>query len=215
MNKFWDYFNNTAAPRIQHRAVSFRAMFEHLDQIKGPVLIVETGCARQVDNYAGDGQSTIIFDRYVTERNDGSEVLTVDINPQATAYCIDRVTDRVTVTTSDSVGYLNTLANTLTRKIDLLYLDSYDVDFEYWFPSAAHHLKELTAITRAVDKNTLVVVDDCPPVATVAPGADPGQTQIYNVRVGGKGRLVAEYAQAVGAELQFSFYQAGWKGFNL
>jgi hypothetical protein len=30
--------------------------------------------------------------------------------------------------------------------------------------------------------------------------------------IGGKGRLIAEYAQAVGAKLEFAEYQAGWTG---
>jgi hypothetical protein len=31
--------------------------------------------------------------------------------------------------------------------------------------------------------------------------------------VGGKGRLVAEFAEACGAKLEFSDYQAAWSGF--
>ena len=33
-------------------------------------------------------------------------------------------------------------------------------------------------------------------------------------KVGGKGRLVAEYALTVGAKLMFSEYHTGWTGFN-
>jgi len=33
--------------------------------------------------------------------------------------------------------------------------------------------------------------------------------------VGGKGRLVAEYAAAAGAKLLFAEYQAGWTDFSL
>ena len=44
----------------------------------------------------------------------------------------------------------------------MFYLDSFDVDWRYTYPSAAHHLKELTSITRLLHKDTLVVVDPLP-----------------------------------------------------
>ena len=100
--------------------------------------------------------------------------------------------------------------------INLLYLDSYDVDYNYWYPSAAHHLKELTAAWRAIDTSTLVVVDDCPMSANLVAGAD-GQFQLdrfYKPIVGGKGRLVAEFAEEVEAKMVFSHYQHAWNGFQ-
>ena len=94
-----------------------------------------------------------------------------------------------------------------------VYLDSLDLDWAYWQPSAIHHLKELAALNQCLNENTLVVVDDCPLNADFIP-TDNGQIQFFNLPiVGGKARLVAEYAQAVGAKLEFAEYQAGWTGF--
>jgi len=219
MNEFWKFYNNVA-PQLLQRESSFRKMFDHLDTISNPVNIVETGCVRNPDPWAmtGEGQSTLLFDKYVSLRNDGSRVYSVDISPDAVRVCKSLVSKNVTVHEGDSVGYLNNLTKILISNgeaINLLYLDSYDVDFNYWFPSAAHHLKELTAAWRAINKNTLVTVDDCPISANLVFDANGQYTldKFFKPIVGGKGRLVAEFAELVGAELAFSGYQHGWKGF--
>lgn len=218
MNKnFWTWFA-TVEPALAKRGVTFRKMFEYLDQVTGPVVIVETGCARQVDNWTGDGQSTVMFDQYINHRNDGSIVYTVDISHDSVEYCCSRVGKLTEVYHDDSVHFLGELAGHLTKldkNINLLYLDSYDVDFDYWFPSAAHHLKEIATIMPAIAPDTLVVVDDCPPSVDIIPEADVTKPAgVMKHRIGGKGRLVDELARAVGAELFFSYYQVGWTNFN-
>ena len=65
-NQFWEFFNKTAAPELALREKTFRRIFQYLDLIDGPVIIVETGCARLKDNWAGDGQSTLMFDNYIS-----------------------------------------------------------------------------------------------------------------------------------------------------
>jgi hypothetical protein len=219
MQEFWDFYNQKASSLLQ-REVSFRKMFEYLDKVQGSVIIVETGCVRNRDPWAmtGEGHSTLLFDQYINCRKDGSKAFTVDISPQAVEVCRSLVSPEVTVHEGDSVAYLNSLTKQLVgigRHINLLYLDSYDVDYNYWYPSAAHHLKELTAAWRAIDTNTLVVVDDCPMSANLVANAD-GQFQLdrfYKPIVGGKGRLVAEFAEEVEAKMVFSHYQHAWNGF--
>jgi hypothetical protein len=66
---------------------------------------------------------------------------------------------------------------------------------------------------RCINNKTLVVIDDCPLRANFVPTSNDQIAFIGNPSVGGKGRLVAEYANAVGAKLEFSEYQAGWTGF--
>ena len=219
MGEFWTYYNEVAA-KLSQREHSFRKMFEYLDLIIGKIIIVETGCVRNPDPWAmtGEGHSTLLFDQYVKKRNDGSMVFTVDINPESVAVCRTLVSNSVTIYEGDSVSYLNNLSQKLLSEghfINLLYLDSYDVDFNYWYPSAAHHLKELLSARRAINSNTLVVVDDSPMNANLV--LDNEGTyhldKFYKPIVGGKGRLVAEYADQVGAKTLFSHYQHGWNGF--
>lgn len=213
---FWKFFKEEAEPNLANRAVSFRKIFEYLDQFETPVTIVETGCLRQIGNFAGDGQSTLLFDKYVTWRGDNSHVYTVDLDPKAVEACKSVVSDNVTVTCSDSVKYLNSIAQGFIdndTQITLLYLDSYDVDWNYWFPSAAHHLKELAVAQRFINHDTLVVVDDCGLNTTVLMD-DKGNLNMLtsHTQIGGKGRLVAEFAGQTGAKALFTHYQIGWTG---
>lgn len=213
---FWKYFAEEAEPQLANRAISFRKIFEYLDLFDTPVTIVETGCLRQAGNFAGDGQSTLLFDKYVTARGDRSHVYTVDLDPTAVATCRTLVSNNVTVTCSDSVAYLNSIAQGFIdndTQITLLYLDSYDVDWNYWFPSAAHHLKELAVAQRFINTDTLVVVDDCGLNTTVLVDDKNAISMLQNhTQVGGKGRLVAEFAQQIGAKPAFTHYQVGWTG---
>ena len=110
-------------------------------------------------------------------------------------------------------------------RLILFYLDSFDLDWRYPYPSAAHHLKELTAINRILHKDTMVVVDDSPASANITQTDKADQNNKSDnwkillspspaPTIGGKGFLVHEYASHVGAQLIFSHYQAAWKGFN-
>ena len=223
-------FNNwfkSIAPKLGDREISFRKIFKYLDSQPTPIIIVETGCLRDPDNFQ-DGQSTLLFDKYTLARGEKSKVYTVDISPVCTNACKKIVSQNVEISTEDSVRYLNKISNKFLKnktKVILFYLDSFDLDWRYPYPSAAHHLKELTAINRILHEDTMVVVDDSPANANI--------TQIDKIEqnhksdnwkilsspspsptIGGKGFLVHEYASHVGAQLIFSHYQAAWKGFN-
>src|SRR5271166_5403615 len=54
---FWSWFDEVAAPKLAHRTESFRKIFTYLDRIDRRVGIVETGCVRQPDNWAGDDKA--------------------------------------------------------------------------------------------------------------------------------------------------------------
>jgi hypothetical protein len=215
--EFWDFFNIYAAPKLAAREASFRRIFTYLDGIQGPILIVETGCARTPGNWDGDGQSTVLFDKYISARDRASRCLSVDINPESVEVCKRIVSARTVVSQDDSVHFLNLLTQNLVSNgehIHFLYLDSFDLDFDYWQPSAIHHLKELTAAMRAISKDTLVVVDDCLLTGHFSTVDDRKIEFSSKPKIGGKGRLVGEFATACGAKLEFSGYQAGWTGFN-
>lgn len=215
-DEFWHFFDNEAAPRLAVREKTFRRIFEILDLIDGPLTIVETGCARLAGNWERDGQSTVMFDKYISARDLESVCYTVDIDSTSVSECKKLVSPRIKITQDDSVHYLSALARELGRSgklIDFLYLDSFDLDYTYWYPSAAHHLKELAAVMRCIGENTLVAMDDCPQTMHFVPGRGDQLLMVGPAVVGGKGRLVAEYAAAAGAKLLFADYQAGWTGF--
>ena len=217
---FYKWFNNIA-PKLDQREISFRKIFKYLDSQPTPIIIVETGCLRVKDNFL-EGQSTLLFDKYTLSRGEQSKVYTVDINPNSTKVCKQVVSNNVEITTDDSVRYLNNLTNNFLEnktKVSMFYLDSFDVDWRYTYPSAAHHLKELTSIMRLLNNDTLIVVDDSPAFGNLTQTENESNPtwKILNSpapSIGGKGFLVHEYAKHVGAKLFFSHYQTAWKNFN-
>ena len=217
---FYKWFD-AIATKLGEREISFRKIFRYLDALPAPIVIVETGCLRVKDNFL-DGQSTLIFDKYTLSRGEKSKIYTVDINPNSTKVCKQVVSNNVEVTTNDSVRYLNDLSSNFLKnktKVSMFYLDSFDIDWRYTYPSAVHHLKELTSITRLLNKETLVVVDDSPAFGNLTQSENESKPtwKILNSpapSIGGKGFLVHEYAKHVGAKVVFSHYQAAWNNFN-
>jgi hypothetical protein len=213
--EFWDFYNNTAAPRLLRREMSFRKVFEYLDTLRYPVNIVETGCARIPNNWEGDGQSTILFDKYLNSRDRISRCFSVDVSPDSVSQCRQMVSERVNLFTDDSVHFLKKLGDKFFNEgltIDLLYLDSYDLDWIYWQPSAIHHLKEFCAISKVLRKDSIVLIDDCCLTGDFVV-ENKKLIKVNQLQTGGKGRLVAEYARATGAKILFSDYQLAITGF--
>jgi len=103
------------------RSLSFTNIFNYLDKQPDPVIIIETGCLRAKDNFLGDGQSTLLFDKYTQSRGNGSKVFTVDIDPAAINICKSLV--------SDSVKYLDDLTKKFYEEkinVSMFFLDSCD-----------------------------------------------------------------------------------------
>ena len=169
MNNNLDFYKwfETIASKLENREISFRKIFKYLDVQPTPIIVVETGCLRNLDNFV-DGQSTLLFDEYTLSRGKGSKVYTVDISSESTKVCKEAVSKYVEIVTDSSVRYLTYLSKKFLKtktKVSMFYLDSFDVDWRYPYPAAAHHLKEFTAINRLLHEDTLVVVDDAPAYA--------------------------------------------------
>jgi hypothetical protein len=189
-------------PKLGKRANAFKMMFEHLISLnKGFYTIVETGSMREKNNWLGDGQSTIMFARFCKDQG-SSEFYSVDIDPEAIEFAKDHFDvddtkfygiDQPVFICGDSVKFLYEYAGyePFNQDIDLLYLDSFDVDFKNPVPSALHHLKELTAIWSRVNENGLVVVDD-------------------NMHGKGKGMFVKEFFKSLNIKPFFDEYQIGF-----
>lgn len=211
--EFWNYFDTFANPQLAHRANSFKYAFQHLSQLNRPVCIVETGCVRNAGTFAGEGQSTVLFDNFC-QSVAGTVVHSVDISAQSTDMCKSLVSNRVNVHTMDSVLFLKNYCPTMIspfQHIDLLYLDSYDVDFENPHDSAMHHMKELLAAAPLISKDTLILVDDSPSCAHFF--FEEGFIKMAsNQKIGGKGKYVASYMENIGNKAVIQAYQAAWIG---
>lgn len=197
-------FYNDVRSRLGHRQSGFDFIFNYLKDIKDP-LIVETGCARKMDNYGGDGQSSLLFDKYINQY--GGEFHTVDISPESTSYCEGQMTcDKSHVYTEDSIAqlkHLNYLFQERNTKIDFLYLDSFDSprdNPDVVQQSALHHLYELLTISPSLKNGALIGVDD----------NWIEQRNGQNI-IAGKGQFVFDYMNKSGRKLVHDGYQLFWK----
>jgi hypothetical protein len=194
-------FYRDVRKQLEHRQGGFDYIFNYLEKINEP-LIVETGCAREENNYAGDGQSSLLFDKFINEY--GGEFCTVDISPESVAFCRSKmVCERSKVIESDSITYLKQLNLHLQetgQKIDFLYLDSFDAPADkpdVVAKSALHHLYELTTILPSLKNGALIAVDDC------------WLTQ--DDKISGKGSYVTDYMYSVEKYPIYMGYQMIWK----
>ena len=193
-------FYDDVRSRLGHRQSGFDYIFDYLKTLKEP-LIVETGCARQLDNYEGDGQSSLLFDKYINEY--GGYFWTVDLSEESVNYSKSKViSENIAVSLGDSITKLKELNTVLLqseKKIDFLYLDSFDAPRdqpEVVYMSAVHHLYELVTIAPSLVDGALIGVDD---------------NWVENGQLAGKGQFVFDYMQKSGRPLCHDGYQLFWK----
>ena len=132
MNKadFYSWFDKLS-PKLLIRRNSFYKIFNYLDKMPDPIIIVETGCLRIKNNFL-DGQSTLLFDKYTEYRKNDAKVFSVDIDPKATKVCSEVVSKNVSINTGDSVKYLEEFTKNFDSKkkaVSLFYLDSFDCNW--------------------------------------------------------------------------------------
>lgn len=185
---FMDFWLNSVYDKLSKRANSFDIITSRLEQLKRPVVIIETGCSRYQDSWEGDGNSTVIWDKFVNHC--GGAVYSVDIDSNATDHAKKLVSAKTSIITADSISWLKGLT-TLRQSVDLLYLDSYDIDWNNPEPSMKHHAMELNASLHLLQPGTIVAVDDNFP----------------NV---GKGYIVESVANALGWTNILNEYIKAW-----
>lgn len=198
--KIRDRLEASILGRPVSRIGGFDYIFQYLQSINNP-LIVETGCARLLDNYGGDGQSSLLFDQYINEY--GGQFITVDISESSVNYCKSKIiSPQSTVVQQDSITYLKELNARLMlsgTKIDFLYLDSFDCsydDMDLTYKSAMHHMYELMTILPSLKPGALIGVDD---------------NWIVDNEMTGKGKFVGDYMKIINNSPCYSGYQMLWK----
>ncbi len=191
MNFTTDIFNRYYYFKLGKRKNTFQKVFEYLESLgKANPTILETGIARIKENWAGDGMSSLMFDKYINEV--GGNFTSIDINPSNVNFAKSELSSKSNLICSDSVIQLHKISrDEKYPMIDILYLDSYDVDFDNPIPSCFHHMKELLAIFPKIQKGTLIVVDD-------------------NLNGKGKGQMIKDYMKNIGINPYFDEYQIGF-----
>ena len=140
--------NTSGAKRGLHeglycRADGFNLIFAYLESLaQQEYHIVETGTLRNPGNWK-DGQSAKLFVEFVEYH--GGTVRSVDIDPSAVDIARAVLPNACfRASCSDSVAWLS--QQTDLGRVDLFYLDSWDVKWKNDHDSAEHHLKEFQAI---------------------------------------------------------------------
>lgn len=121
-------FTRRFATNMDARWVTFKAALNLLARPASRCkrsLIIETGCARQVNDWGG-GQSTLVLREFM-KLFPSCFLWSVDINPNSLDQCRkvlgdDPVNERVELVECDSVKFLSEFP----FRLDLLYLDSFD-----------------------------------------------------------------------------------------
>ncbi len=168
---------------------SFCTLFSKLDGRKN-LTIVETGTsANAVD-------STTLWDTYIQKY--GGKLTTIDINPipkllNQHRWCIN--TESIV---SDSVDYLCKWDP--NNKIDVVYLDSWDVDWFHPKDCQIHGLKEFKSIIPCLSSQAWILIDDTPVSPEWLPFHNETYQHLYqqslqNIKMPGKGAYVLQIIQ--------------------
>ena len=173
---------------ITGRNISFLKVMEILEREYGnsPITIVETGCIRGTSDVSkmGDGWSTLNWEFHA--KKTGSSVYVVDINQDHINRSKEIVpeSEHVKYTLSDSVEYLKNF----DKKIDLLFLDSFDYcgDEENVRACHNHSLNEVIAAWDKLNDHCFILIDD-----------------VFNSEWDGKGKLTIPYLLKNGFELEY------------
>ncbi len=172
---------------VTGRHGSFSRVLDILEETyKEPIVIVETGCIRNVteESKFGDGWSTLNWDYYA--KKTGSKVYVVDIdeNHLNQSKKIVPPSEYVQYTKDDSVNYLKNFSG----KIDLLFLDSFDYcgDEENIRACHNHSLNEIIAAMDKLNDKCFVLIDD-----------------VFNDQWAGKGQLSIPYMLNAGFKLVY------------
>ena len=154
-NQYDMFFGKGTSHHINY--LTFKKLFEQMGTPKEPI-ILESGIAIQ---------STYLFNEVV--RKYGGQFWSVDNDPELVAAHQGNMCPGTKLVHNDSVAFFKEWTSTSTStytsgipKADIIYLDSYDLDFYNPEPSAKHCLAEYMALTTAIKKDTLLLIDDTP-----------------------------------------------------
>ena len=132
--------------------LTFKKLFESMEGIRDPI-ILESGIA------SAGTHSTYLFNEYV--RKYGGRFWSVDINKHLVDRHSPNMCPATTLVCEDSVSFFSDWSKH-NSTANVIYLDSYDLDFYNPSPSGNHGLAEYNALKPVIKKDTLLLIDDTP-----------------------------------------------------
>jgi hypothetical protein len=166
---------------------NFKSMQEAISALGGrPSWIVETGSS------AWGTDSSRLFDSYVATF--GGRFWSVDLRLEPMLKLRKHMSKFSSMSCDDSVRFLKRwVVKYPSRKLDLVYLDSFDLDISDPMPAAIHALKEFFAIAPALRDGSLLLVDDTPASGDWSPALfreSAAEFEATHGLVPGKGMLI-------------------------
>ena len=130
-------------------AEGFKIALAHFDT--RPLNIFETGTS------AHGSDSKRLWDLYTSKF--GGTTTSVDLREEPKNKLYGFVGKHTLLLVGDSLEVIKKLK---FRQVDLVYLDSWDVDWENQLPAAEHGLKEFNLIRHQLPTGAVVIIDDTP-----------------------------------------------------
>lgn len=132
--------------------LTFKELFKNMSTTR-PLTILESGIA------SAGTQSTYLFNEFV--RKYGGRFWSVDINRELVDRHAGNMCPATTLVCEDSVSFFTewTKKNDVA---DVVYLDSWDLDFYNPNPAGIHGLSEYRALLPTFRPGSLLLIDDTP-----------------------------------------------------
>jgi hypothetical protein len=148
----YEMFSNNIGIKKHINYLTFKRLFKEMEILKTPY-ILESGIA------SAGTYSTYLFNEYV--RKYGGFFWSVDINKSLVDLHKGNMCPATELICDDSVTFFNKWSKS-HNNVNVIYLDSYDLDFYNPEPSANHGLAEYKALMPVIKKDTLLLIDDTP-----------------------------------------------------
>jgi hypothetical protein len=118
-----------------------------------PLHIIETGTS------AWGADSTRLWDEYV--QYCGGQLQSVDLRPEPSVSLRGKLSNQTELSVGDSVVFLEELARK-DQSADLIYLDSFDVDWDDPEPAEIHGEAEFKIAMNLIRVGGIILIDDTP-----------------------------------------------------
>ena len=172
--------------KISEKGHINREMFELLltHFSKKSLHILETGSS----GTHGSGSSTL-FASYV--KLFGGTFNTVDLNSKIKESFEFFESEKVKFHVDDSLNFIKKMKSSDIEKLDIIYLDSFDLNIKNPGPSENHGLQEFLLLNEKIKKGAIISIDDTPDSFEKFSFTEKN---LFNYTPG-KGRLVIEYLE--------------------
>ena len=147
----YEMFSDKLGIKKHINYLTFKKLFKEMEGLKNPY-ILESGIASAGTN------STYLFNEYVKKY--GGHLWSVDINKNLIDINQGNMCPATKLICDDSVSFFSKWSQ--SNKADVIYLDSWDLNWYDPHPAAMQGLNEYLSLLPSYKKNTLLLLDDSP-----------------------------------------------------